>query len=71
MNVCGGTPYANVFRGSNRRAARLDLSNPSLTVDLKKLMLEAMTSSMSTWKRPLEIRNINLNSTPSNGVSPM
>jgi hypothetical protein len=32
MNVCGGTPYANVFKGSNRRAARLDLSNPSLTI---------------------------------------
>jgi hypothetical protein len=48
MNVCGGTLYANDFRGSNRRAARLDLSNPSLTVDLKKAMLEAMTSSMST-----------------------
>jgi hypothetical protein len=42
---------------------------PSRSVDLKNLMLEAMTSSMSTWKRPLESRNINLNSTPSNGVS--
>jgi hypothetical protein len=70
MTVWGGTPYARLFRGSNKRAARLDLSTPFLTVDLKKLTLEVMASSMSTWHWPLDSQNINLYSTPSNGVSP-
>jgi hypothetical protein len=35
----------------------------------KKLMLEAITSSMvSSWKWPLDSLNINWNSAPSNGV---
>jgi hypothetical protein len=42
MNVCGGTPYANVFKGGNKLAARLDLRHPSLPDDLKKLLFEAM-----------------------------
>jgi hypothetical protein len=36
MNVWRGTPYARVFKGSSKRAARLDLSSLSLTVDLNE-----------------------------------
>jgi hypothetical protein len=69
INEClGGTLYARVFRVSNKRAVRRDLSNPSLTVELKKLMFNAMTSSMCTRKRPLDSQKINWNLAPSNRV---
>jgi hypothetical protein len=48
----GGTPYAKVFKGSKKRAARLDLGHPSLPVDLKNLMLGAMKSYIATGSGP-------------------
>jgi hypothetical protein len=69
MNVWDGTPYAKLFKGSSKRAARLDMQLPSRPVDLKNLVLEAMTSSMSTWIRPLDSWNIKLNSTKQRSIT--
>jgi hypothetical protein len=66
----GVAPYASrVFKGITKLAARLDFSRPSLTIDLKNRMLDAIASSMSTWnKRPLDSLSINWNSAQSNRV---